>query len=132
MWDKLPKEIFPTQSDIRKNPEFYKKKRIVTRSYGGQKTRYYDQDIMTGICYMCKRNHRAQNTYETQLHHLSYMDYNENPILWTIELCPKCHTRVDEHRKARITQYYNRKRDERYQQYIKNREQYYGKPYSLE
>ena len=122
-----PKEIFPTRSDLRKNPEFYKNKRIVVRSNGRRKTRYYDQDIITGICYMCKRNHRAQNTFKTQLHHLSYIDYEENPFLWTIELCPRCHTRVDEHRKARINQWYDRKRYQQYQQYKKDREQYFGK-----
>ena len=127
MWDKLPKEIFPTVSDLRKNPEFYKNKKIVVRSNGRKKTRYYDQDIMTGKCYMCKRNHRAQNEFKTQLHHLSYIDYEENPILWTIELCKRCHTRVDEHRKARITQYYDRKRSQQYQQYKKDRERYFGK-----
>jgi len=77
LWDKLPKEIFPTRYELRKNPEFYKNKKIVVRSNGRKKTRYYDQDIKTGRCYMCKRNHRAQNEFKTQLHHLSYIDYEE-------------------------------------------------------
>ncbi len=76
---------------------------------------------------MCKRNNRAQNEFKTELHHMIYIDYEENPLLWTVELCKRCHTRVDERRKARITQWHDRKRSQQYQQYKKDREQYFVK-----
>ncbi len=122
MWDKKkPKEIFPTRSEVRENPEFYKNKKIVIKRNGSEETRYYDQDVITGKCYMCQRNNRAQNEFKTQLHHLSYIDYEEDPFLWTIEVCKRCHTRVDEHRKARITKWY----DGKHERNIKNLEQHY-------
>jgi len=46
LWDKLPKEIFPTRSDIRKNPEFYKNKRIVVRNYGRKTARLASEDLL--------------------------------------------------------------------------------------
>jgi len=122
LWDnKKPKEIFPTRSEVRENPEFYKNKKMVVRRNGSKKTRYYDQDIITGKCYMCQRNNRAQNEFKTQLHHLSYIDYEEDPFLWTIEVCKRCHTRVDEHRKERINQWYDRKHKQEYQRLMIDR-----------
>jgi len=121
LWDKKkPKEIFPTRSEVRANPEFYKNKKMVIKRYGSEKTRYYDQDVITGKCYMCQRNNRAQNEFKTQLHHLSYIDYEVDPFLWTIEVCKRCHTRIDEHRKARITKWYDRKREQDYRNFSMN------------
>jgi len=79
---------------------------------------------------MCQRNNLAQNTFKTQLHHMSYIDYDEDPFLWTIELCPRCHTRVDEHRKARISQHFDRKHKQEVQEYEKERERFWEKVYN--
>jgi len=53
-----PKEIFPTSSDVSKNPEKWNKRRL---TYLGDE-KYFDQEVRTGVCFFCKRNGRAQKS----------------------------------------------------------------------
>ena len=99
-----PRETFPTSTELRKFPEFYKYK---TLTYRGQKM-VFDQDIRTGECYFCKKTGRVQRTQKTNLHHLKYDD--SDPLAWTLEICTSCHYRVDTKNKKIIDWHYCRKR----------------------
>ncbi len=72
-----------------KNREYWKK-----RTQHWHKTKlFYDHEIKTGVCYFCDREGRAQGSKSTALHHVKYN--NDNPLEWTIEVCIKCHSKVD-------------------------------------
>jgi len=72
-----------------KNREYWKK-----RTQHWHKTKlFYDHEIKTGVCYFCDREGRAQGSKSTALHHVIYN--NDNPLEWTIEVCVKCHSKVD-------------------------------------
>jgi len=58
-----PKEIEPDVTEIIKNPEYWNKR---TLSYLKDKI-YFDQEIRTGVCYLCKRNGRIQKSKRTSL-----------------------------------------------------------------
>lgn len=92
----IPKEIFPTSIEIKKNMEFYRKK-ILT--YKGQKI-IFDQDIRKGECYFCKKYGWYKRSTRTFLHHVLYDD--SNPILWTIEVCGSCHYWIDKNNRRII------------------------------
>jgi len=104
-----PQEIFPTPSELRKNPKFWNPKILHFR---GQKI-VFDQDIRKGECYFCKKYGRTQNYYkQTYLHHLDYDD--DDPLKWTLELCSGCHYRVDNKNRRQVSKNYWRKDDSRH------------------
>jgi len=93
-----PREKMPTIND--KNREDWKKRTLTT---GGKKY-FFDHEIKTGVCYFCKKERRAQRTKSTALHHL---EYNNDDILeWTIEVCLRCHSKVDPRNKKIIQRYF--------------------------
>jgi len=96
-----PKEIFPTSTEVRKNPEKWNKRSITFH----RKKRYYDQDVRTGDCYFCKKYGLTQNYHkQTVLHHLDYDD--DDPLMWTLELCSGCHFRVDKNNRRQVDRTY--------------------------
>jgi len=100
-----PQEIFPTPSELRKNPKYWNPKIL---HYRGQKI-VFDQDIRKGECHFCKKYGRTQNYYkQTYLHHLDYDD--DDPLKWTLELCSGCHYRVDNNNRKQVDRSYYRTR----------------------
>jgi len=89
-WRK-PKEMDPqpTITETIKNREFWKNR---TMTYLGDQ-KYFDQDIRNGVCDFCKKEGRPQYSGPTYLHHLHYDD--TDPLADTIEVCGKCHWRID-------------------------------------
>jgi heterodisulfide reductase subunit B len=102
-----PKEIFPTTTELRNNPEFYKNK-ILT--YRGQRM-VFDQEIRTGECYFCKKSGWTKRSTKTNLHHVLYDD--SDPLSWTIEVCSSCHYWIDQNNRKLVDRYYDTKRWQR-------------------
>ena len=75
-----------------KNREIWQKRTMIWK----KKKLFFDQDIKTGICYFCKKEGRRQLHPKTSLHHIKYD--NQDPLLWTIEVCLKCHFQIDRDR----------------------------------
>ena len=65
---------------------------------------FFPVEIKTGICYFCKREGRAQGSRSTALHHVIYN--NDDLLEWTIEVCIKCHSKVDPRNKRHIQKHY--------------------------
>ncbi len=84
-----PKEVEPSVTEIIKNSEYWNKRRL---HYLGDDI-YFDQEIRTGVCYLCKRDGRIQKSKKTALHHLKY-DHSDK-LAWTIEVCNSCHWQID-------------------------------------
>jgi len=84
-----PKEVFPTITDIIKNSEYWNKRRL---NFLGDDI-YFDQEVRTGVCYLCKRDGRLQKSKKTELHHLRYDQTDK--LSWTIEVCTSCHWFID-------------------------------------
>ena len=116
-----PKEIFPKISDVFKNPELWKKRRM---NYLGDE-KFFDQEIRTGICYFCNKEGRAQRSETTNLHHAKY-DHRD-PLAWTIEVCGSCHWQIDQKNRERIAKSTGKVIERRYgkydQPYYENKEQ---------
>jgi len=116
-----PKEIEPNITDVIKNPEYWNKR---TLSYIGDKI-YFDQEIRTGVCYLCKRDGRLQKSSTTYLHHLKY-DHDDK-LAWTIEVCGKCHWQIDEKNRDVIARRTGKEIPRRYgkydRPYYENKEQ---------
>jgi len=93
-----PLEKMPTIND--KNREYWRKR---TFSTGGRKY-FFPIEVKTGVCYFCKREYRAQGSTSTALHHLKYN--NDDILEWTIEVCIKCHSKVDPLNKRHIQRHY--------------------------
>ena len=90
-----PKRIYPTGEQLIANPEYYKNKQL---TYKGEKM-YFDQDIRSGKCMICKKTKDSGEIKRTQLHHVWYND--DDPLEATIEVCGSCHYKIDpEHRVA--------------------------------
>jgi len=100
----MPREINPPPSitEIIKNRSFWKNKILHFR---GRKI-VYDQDIRSGICYFCKRDGRPQRTGPRYLHHVKYDD--SDPLAWTIEVCAKCHRKIDSKNRKILDRYYGK------------------------
>jgi len=105
-----PKEVNPppTITETIKNREYWKN-RIMT--YLGSK-KYFDQDVRTGVCYFCKKEGKPQRSVPTYLHHLNYE--HSDPLSWTIEVCGKCHYKIDRYNKKLLDERYGRKPNDRY------------------
>jgi len=96
-----PVEVFPTSTEVRKNPEYWKKRSM---TWHGEKI-HFDQEIRTGECYFCKKYGRTQNyDKQTYLHHLDYD--NDDPLMWILELCSGCHYRVDKNNRKQVDRHY--------------------------
>ena len=72
---------------------------------------YYDQEVRTGECYICKREGRAQKKKTTVLHHLNYE--HSDPLAWTLEVCTSCHWHIDEYNRKVIERKTGRKIERR-------------------
>jgi len=100
----LPKEVFPSISEVIKNPKYWNPR---TLTYRGEK-RYFEEKIRKGECYFCHLYGRTQNYHRmTQLHHLAYDD--DDPLRWTLELCTTCHYRFDEKNRRHVDMHYARR-----------------------
>ena len=99
-----PQEVFPTSTEVRTDPEKWNKRSI---TYYGEK-RYFDQDVRTGKCYFCHLYGRTQKYYkQTYIHHLDYDD--DDPLMWTLELCSGCHYRLDKNNRKQVDKHYPRR-----------------------
>jgi len=67
----------------------------------------YDQDIRKGKCYCCTKLDKAQWKQKTYLHHLFYDDID--PLAYTIEVCGKCHYKIDPNNKRLLDRLYDRR-----------------------
>jgi len=76
------------------------------------KSFYYDQDIKTGICSVCKRSVEKKQIHSTSLHHLKYDD--SDPLKHTIEVCTSCHMKNDKKCYGAVISGYRKKRQENY------------------
>ena len=112
-----PKEVEPDVADVTKNREYWKKR---TLSYLGDDI-YFDQEIRTGVCYLCKKDGRTQKSERTALHHLKY-DHDDK-LAWTIEVCNSCHWQIDEHNRESIAKSTGRKIPYRYGKFYLNKQQ---------
>ena len=92
----------PSITELIKNPKYWNPKIL---HYRGKKI-VYDQNIRIGECLVCKRNGKAQWRPKTYLHHLFYDD---DPLAYTIELCGKCHRKIDSNNKKLLDRYYGRR-----------------------
>jgi len=115
--DRRPKEIEPNITDIIKNPDYWNKR---TLSYLGDKI-YFDQEIRTGVCYLCKRDGRIQKSKRTVLHHLKY-DHSDK-LAWTIEVCNSCHWQIDAKNREAIAKSTGREIPVPYGKFYLNKEQ---------
>jgi len=88
-----PKEVEPSVTEVIKNSEYWNKRRL---RYLGDDI-YFDQEIRTGVCYLCKRDGRLQKSKRTELHHLRYVQSDK--LAWTIEVCSSCHWHIDPKKK---------------------------------
>jgi len=84
-----PKEVEPSVTEIINNSEYWNKRRL---HFLGDDI-YFDQEIRTGVCYLCKRDGRKQKSEKTELHHLRYDQTDK--LSWTIEVCGSCHWFID-------------------------------------
>jgi hypothetical protein len=66
----------------------------------------YDQEIRKGECLIYKRNGKAQWKPKTCLHHLYYDD--SDPLAYTIEVCTKCHCKIDPNNKRLLDRHYGK------------------------
>jgi hypothetical protein len=112
-----PKEVEPNITDIIKNAKYWNKRRL---NYLGDNI-YFDKEIRTGTCYLCKRNGRTQKSKTTVLHHLKY-DHSDK-LAWTIEVCSSCHWHIDEGNREAIAKSTGRKIPARYGQFYLNKQQ---------
>ena len=116
-----PKEIFPSITEIIKNHKFWNKRRITYL----RDQKFFDQEVRTGICYLCKREGRAQKKKTTVLHHLKYE--HSDPLAWTLEVCTSCHWQIDEYNRKVIERSTGRKIERPYGKfdgpYYENRKQ---------
>jgi len=112
-----PKEVEPKITDIIKNPEYWNKRRL---NYLGDDI-YFDQEIRTGVCYLCKRNGRTQKSKRTALHHLKY-DHSDK-LAWTIEVCNSCHWHIDPKNRKAIAKSTGREIPVRYGEFYLNKKQ---------
>jgi len=94
----------PSVTDRITNSEYWNPKILHFR---GEKI-VYDQDIRIGECLVCKRNGKAQWRPRTYLHHLCYDD--TDPLAYTIEVCGKCHYKIDSNNKRLLDRKYEQKR----------------------
>ena len=108
-WRK-PKEVNPppTITETIKNREFWKNR---TMTYLRGK-KYFDQDVRTGVCYFCKKEGKPKRSVPTYLHHLNYE--HSDPLAWTLEVCGKCHYKIDRYNKKLLDERYGRKPNDRY------------------
>jgi len=67
----------------------------------------FEQDIRIGECLLCKRNGKAQWKPKTHLHHLFYDE--TDPPDYTIEVCGKCHYKIDSNNKKLLDRKYGRR-----------------------
>ncbi len=74
-----PKEVEPEYTEI-KNSKYWNKRCL---NYLGDEI-YFDQEIRTGVCILCKKDGRTQKSSTTYLHHLKY-DHDDK-LAWTIEV----------------------------------------------
>lgn len=93
-----PLEKMPTIND--KNREYWRKR---TLTYGRRKY-FFPVEIKTGVCYFCDREGKARGSKSTALHHVIYN--NDDILEWTIEVCIKCHSKVDPPNKRHIQRHY--------------------------
>ncbi|MDH3490290.1 MAG: hypothetical protein OEL56_07555 [Nitrosopumilus sp.] len=113
-----PKEIEPPSvNEIIKNSEYWNKRRL---RYCGDDI-YFDQEIRTGICYLCKRDGREQKSTKTELHHLKY-DQSDK-LAWTIEVCGSCHWQIDPKKRKAIEKKTGRYIPYRYGEFYLNAKQ---------
>jgi len=91
-----PFRIYPTVEELQSNPEYYKNK---IQIYKGEYI-FYDQDIRFGKCVICKKTQGSGEIKGTQLHHVWYND--DEPLEATIEVCRKCHYRIDPEKRLAI------------------------------
>jgi len=91
MYDMYPRILDPQPSvtDIINNSEYWNKRKL---NFLGDNI-YFDQEIRTGVCYLCKRDGRLQKSKRTELHHLRYVPSDK--LSWTIEVCGSCHWHID-------------------------------------
>jgi len=107
-----PKEIEdPSVTEIINNSEYWNKRRL---HYLGDDI-YFDQEIRTGVCYLCKRDGRLQKSKTTFLHHLKYE--HEDKLAWTIEVCGSCHWQIDEKNRDAIARRTGKKITRRHGKY---------------
>jgi len=112
-----PKEVTPSVSDIIKNSEYWNKRKL---NYLGDDI-YFDQEIRTGVCYLCKRDGRTQKSKKTELHHLKY-DHSDK-LAWTIEVCGSCHWHIDDKKRKAIAKKTGREIPVHYGGYYLNKQQ---------
>lgn len=116
-----PKEVEPTVTEIITNSEYWNKRRL---NYLGDNI-YFDQEIRTGVCSLCKRNGRIQKSNKTFLHHLKYD--HEDKLAWTIEVCGGCHWQIDPKNREAIAKRTGKEIQRRYgkydRPYYENKEQ---------
>ena len=93
----------PTVAELIRNREYWNPKILHFR---GEKI-VYDQDIRKGECLVCKRNGKAQYSGPTYLHHLFYDD--TDPLAYTIEVCGRCHYKIDSNNKKLLDRHYDRR-----------------------
>lgn len=101
----MPKILNPQPSitELITNREYWKQKILHRRD--GEKI-VYDQDIRIGECLLCKRNGKAQYKPRTYLHHLFYDE--TDPLAYTIEVCGKCHYKIDPNNRKCLNRQYGR------------------------
>ncbi len=67
----------------------------------------HNSGLRIGECLVCKRNGKAQYKPRTCLHHLFYDD--TDPLAYTIEVCGKCHYKIDSNNKKLLDRRYGRR-----------------------
>ena len=112
-----PKEVEPSVTEVIKNSEYWNKRRL---NFLGDDI-YFDQEIRTGVCYLCKRDGRAQKSKRTELHHLKY-DQSDK-LAWTIEVCSSCHWHIDPKKRNAIAKKTGKYIPEPYGEYYLNKKQ---------
>ena len=93
----------PSITELIRNSEYWNPKIL---HYHREKI-VYDQDIRTGKCYCCTKLGKAQWNQRTYLHHLFYDD--TDPLSYTIEVCGKCHYKIDSKNKRLLDRRYRRR-----------------------
>lgn len=98
----MPRKLEPQPSptELIKNREYWRNKILHFR---GKKI-VYDQDIRTGKCYFCTKLGKTQWKQKTYLHHDYYDD--SDPLAYTVEVCGKCHRKVDPNNRRLLDRYY--------------------------
>lgn len=112
-----PKEVEPNVTEIIKNSEYWNKRRL---HFCGDDI-YFDQEIRTGLCYLCKKDGRIQKSNKTVLHHLKYD--GSDKLAWTIEVCGSCHWQIDPKNREVIAKRTGRAIPYRQGEYYVNKEQ---------